>query len=345
MDQDDPEKRIADLERQLAEQNRSAQPQGQQMSDVGGAGSEQPVRWQLTPMPSFWQSVKPRPAVAIDVGKDAIWVVNPETNAVIASAWLAQVIAAPAEFTKVSSQGDVWVGPTREYTQPLLVVDVPGMQSLIIGTPAMKGFLPPRFRFSWRGVAYPGKNPNYYLRDPDWLTLVEKFGLAGHLEDHDPSADQRYTSESPSTTGGSLTPEQVRNVAFAAAPPGKRGYNEDEVDAFLDLVEAALQDPTAHRLTAEQVRAVAFSTSPLGKRGYNQDEVDAFVDLVEAHTKSEQGMVAAPPQAGSAPPPNKRMPARHARPQTRISRITGDVTHVFGRIFRFAIDVITGSDV
>ena len=35
-----------------------------------------------------------------------------------------------------------------------------------------------------------------------------------------------------------ITPEQVRNVAFAKPPIGKRGYNEDEVDAFFDLVEA-----------------------------------------------------------------------------------------------------------
>src|ERR1700709_1619980 len=37
-----------------------------------------------------------------------------------------------------------------------------------------------------------------------------------------------------------LTPADVRNVAFSKPPIGKRGYNEDEVDAFLDLVEAEL---------------------------------------------------------------------------------------------------------
>ena len=35
-----------------------------------------------------------------------------------------------------------------------------------------------------------------------------------------------------------LTPADVHNVAFSKPPIGKRGYNEDEVDAFLDLVEA-----------------------------------------------------------------------------------------------------------
>lgn len=38
----------------------------------------------------------------------------------------------------------------------------------------------------------------------------------------------------------SLTPADVHNVAFSKPPIGKRGYNEDEVDAFLDLVETEL---------------------------------------------------------------------------------------------------------
>lgn len=37
-----------------------------------------------------------------------------------------------------------------------------------------------------------------------------------------------------------LTPADVHNVAFSKPPIGKRGYNEDEVDAFLDLVEGEL---------------------------------------------------------------------------------------------------------
>ena len=37
-----------------------------------------------------------------------------------------------------------------------------------------------------------------------------------------------------------LTPDDVHNVAFSKPPIGKRGYNEDEVDAFLDLVETEL---------------------------------------------------------------------------------------------------------
>src|ERR1700736_3043304 len=39
-----------------------------------------------------------------------------------------------------------------------------------------------------------------------------------------------------------LTPADVHNGAFSKPPIGKRGYNEDEVDAFLNLVEARLTE-------------------------------------------------------------------------------------------------------
>jgi len=35
-----------------------------------------------------------------------------------------------------------------------------------------------------------------------------------------------------------LTPADVHNVAFSKPPIGKRGYNEDEVDAFLNELSA-----------------------------------------------------------------------------------------------------------
>jgi DivIVA domain-containing protein len=44
-----------------------------------------------------------------------------------------------------------------------------------------------------------------------------------------------------------LTPENVSNVAFSRPPIGKRGYNEDEVDAFLDRVEEEMK----HRATGK----------------------------------------------------------------------------------------------
>ena len=48
-----------------------------------------------------------------------------------------------------------------------------------------------------------------------------------------------------------LTPADVHNVAFSKPPIGKRGYNEDEVDAFLDLVETEKRQ--GRRVPREQV--------------------------------------------------------------------------------------------
>src|SRR6516225_6402020 len=126
-----------------------------------------------------------------------------------------------------------------------------------------------------------------------------------------------------STTGGFLTPEQVHNVAFAKPPRGKRGYNEDQVDAFLELVEAALRDPTRRVLTPEQVHNMAFSKPPIGKRGYNEDEVDAFLDVVEQQIGRRAGDAPSvaypgqggPPDLGAAAnvgPPTEGRTAEHA---------------------------------
>ncbi len=67
-----------------------------------------------------------------------------------------------------------------------------------------------------------------------------------------------------------LTPADVHNVAFSKPPIGKRGYNEDEVDAFLDLIEAEMarliEDNNDLRDQVEQLdqqlRAAPVDTGP-----------------------------------------------------------------------------------
>ncbi|WHT20721.1 DivIVA domain-containing protein [Crossiella sp. CA-258035] len=75
-----------------------------------------------------------------------------------------------------------------------------------------------------------------------------------------------------------LTPKDIREVEFSNSTLLRRGYDEGEVDAFLDRVEATLRG--ADSVTARQVDEVTFSKPPLGRRGYNVDEVDAFLDQV-----------------------------------------------------------------
>jgi len=54
-----------------------------------------------------------------------------------------------------------------------------------------------------------------------------------------------------------VTPADVCNVVFSKPPIGKRGYHEDEVDAFLDVVQAELarliQENTDLRNQVEQL--------------------------------------------------------------------------------------------
>ena len=124
-----------------------------------------------------------QPGLAIDVGKDEIRVTDLNTNALIASARLAQVTATPAE--------NVIRARFRSRT-PVLVVRVPGLQPLTIacgstgpdaGRWAWTGTW--IYRFSWRGDVPREKPPAYYVSLAEWLTLVEKFGLAPYLIDND----------------------------------------------------------------------------------------------------------------------------------------------------------------
>ncbi|MFI6361667.1 DivIVA domain-containing protein [Nocardia sp. NPDC050630] len=77
-----------------------------------------------------------------------------------------------------------------------------------------------------------------------------------------------------------LTPDDVHRMQFTQAAVGRRGYDTEEVDAFLDLVAATLAHGSPGSLTVTDVRAVRFTEARLGTRGYARDEVDAFLDLV-----------------------------------------------------------------
>ncbi|MEU4448476.1 DivIVA domain-containing protein [Actinosynnema sp. NPDC050801] len=76
-----------------------------------------------------------------------------------------------------------------------------------------------------------------------------------------------------------LTARDVRTAAFGKPPRGRRGYQESQVDKFLDRIENTLlgQDD----LTAREVREARFSRPMFGRRGYDETEVDAFLARIE----------------------------------------------------------------
>lgn len=126
----------------------------------------------------------PRPSLAIDVGEVSISVVNLETNALIASAAVAQVTATPATSTRSSPR-------MGTHKTPVLVLDIPGASRLSIGCQDLAGAVQGSwtgstklvFRFAWRDEVASAAEPEFVVSELDWLILVDKFGLAKQLED------------------------------------------------------------------------------------------------------------------------------------------------------------------
>jgi hypothetical protein len=122
---------------------------------------------------SAWQ-----PRLAIDVGEDEIRVIDPTSAALVATAQLAKVSATRAKH-------NCWRKGC--YESSVLVLRVPGLQPLTIRCldPAKFGQTYNSPRFSWRGsVQEQVKTPaDYSVSSVDWLTLVEKFGLAPYQQD------------------------------------------------------------------------------------------------------------------------------------------------------------------
>ncbi|MGI5503079.1 DivIVA domain-containing protein [Lentzea sp. CA-135723] len=96
-------------------------------------------------------------------------------------------------------------------------------------------------------------------------------------------AQQRPPAQQPAAPQAvdspKLTAADIRDIAFHRPPRGRRGYQESQVDAFLDRIEATLlgQD----NLTAKDVRDIRFSRPLIGRRGYDETEVDAFLTAIE----------------------------------------------------------------
>ncbi len=129
------------------------------------------------------------PRLFIDVDADAIRVVDPNSNALVTSVPPAQVTATPETY-----QYRYGWGSNLSFEQimarslsktPVMVLCIPGVQPLSIGCRDTVGGLDKRF--SWPGNVRQRINepPDFSVSGADWLTLVEKFGLAPYLHRHD----------------------------------------------------------------------------------------------------------------------------------------------------------------
>jgi DivIVA domain-containing protein len=72
---------------------------------------------------------------------------------------------------------------------------------------------------------------------------------------------------------------RIENARFSTTRFGP-GYDEEEVDKFLDVLVRALSDEGT--LDPAMVREAKFSVTRL-RPGYNQEDVDALLDDVERY--------------------------------------------------------------
>jgi DivIVA domain-containing protein len=112
-----------------------------------------------------------------------------------------------------------------------------------------------------------------------------------------------------------LTPADIHNMAFKKPPIGKRGYDEEEVDAFLDELEQELiRLIEENQVLQEQVQrsGPAAATAPgatgaaIAMEAELNDRIMQLERLQEARDRAEQNarnMQAQLAQARNAPPP------------------------------------------
>jgi len=89
-----------------------------------------------------------------------------------------------------------------------------------------------------------------------------------------------------------LTPADVHNVAFKKPPIGKRGYDEEEVDAFLDEVERELarliEENNDLKAQVDRARAGGGATAPIPVASENGDSRRVLAENAELKSQIER---------------------------------------------------------
>jgi hypothetical protein len=116
-----------------------------------------------------------REQLFIDVDHDTVRVIDPESHTVDATAAVSRITATALSYETRD------VESSQVSKTPALTMSVPGIPPLTFGCPHLERW---GRRFSWSGNAHVvGDPPTYILSAADFLTLVEKFGLAANLND------------------------------------------------------------------------------------------------------------------------------------------------------------------
>ncbi len=119
-----------------------------------------------------------------------------------------------------------------------------------------------------------------------------------------PVDDRRRARASAGTIGDVITADEVLEVRFRATK-FDYGYDQDDVDDFLDRVVATLRsldsgEPTDHAVGADDVRDVTFQPTRF-REGYDLQQVDEVLDRVQ-QTLRARGASASTRRTPPAPP-------------------------------------------
>src|SRR5689334_17810059 len=123
-----------------------------------------------------------------------------------------------------------------------------------------------------------------------------------------------------------LTPADVHNVAFSKPPIGKRGYNEDEVDAFLDLVEAELTRLIEENSDLRQ-RVAELDHELAGARSGSGAAVTQAIPAYEPPPEPKPAYEA-PPTPAPAPAPSPAPAAAAAAAAAPAAGVSEEEQHI-----------------
>src|SRR5690242_762233 len=125
-----------------------------------------------------------------------------------------------------------------------------------------------------------------------------------------------------------LTPAEVHNVVFKKPPIGKRGYDEEEVDAFLDIIEVELSRLIEENTDLRNGSAASGGPDPavLNQTREENKRLSARVSELEAALSQARQAQPAPGNAADAAAlsqardESKRLSARVSELETALSQ-------------------------
>src|SRR6195952_5752904 len=94
-----------------------------------------------------------------------------------------------------------------------------------------------------------------------------------------------------------LTPAEVHNVVFKKPPIGKRGYDEEEVDAFLDLIEVELAKLIEEN--SQYKAGVAPAPAVEASEGGSEQDAAAIASLQQHNASLSEQIASLESQLGS----------------------------------------------